>query len=55
MAARLILAAVVLVLLAQLAIPLAYAVRPILEGTAVLAIAGLGLWLIVSAPFRRWM
>lgn len=53
MAARLILAAVALVLLAQFAVPLAYALQPILEGVAVLAVAGAGLWLIVSGPLRR--
>ena len=49
--ARLILAAVVLVLLAQFAVPLAYALQPILEGFAVLALALVGLWLIASAHF----
>ena len=55
MVARLILAAVVLVLLAQFAVPLAYALQPILEAVAVLAVAFAGFWLIVSAPFRRRM
>ncbi|MEX2447506.1 MAG: hypothetical protein WD404_02040 [Solirubrobacterales bacterium] len=55
MVARLILAAVVLVVLAQFVVPLAYALQPILEGVGVLALALAGLWLIASAPFRRWL
>lgn len=53
--ARLIVAAVVLVMLAQFAVPIAYALQTILEGAAVLALALAGLWMIASAPFRRWM
>lgn len=50
---RLVLAAIVLVVLAQLAVPLAHSLKPLLEGVGVLALALAGLWLIVSAPFRR--
>lgn len=51
--ARLVLAAIALVVLAQLAVPIARSLVPLLEGVGVLALAFAGLWLIASAPFRR--
>lgn len=51
---RLVVTAVVLVVLAQLAMPLARTMQPLLEGVGVLALALAGLWLVASAPFRRW-
>ena len=55
MIARLILAAVLLAVLAQVAVPLAYALVPVLKGVAVLALAAAGLWLIGSGAFNHRM
>jgi hypothetical protein len=52
---QLVLIAVVLLLASVWIVPLAEALAPLLEAGAVLGIALIGLWMIVTAPFgRRW-
>ncbi len=53
MTARIILAIVVAVFLGGLAEPLGRLVADVLQGAALLAIVGIGLWLIVATPFRH--
>lgn len=42
-----------LIAASALVVPLAQAMQPLLEAGAVLGIALGGMWLIVTAPFRR--
>lgn len=52
---QLVLIAIVLLLASVWIVPLAEALAPLLEAGAVLGIALIGLWMIVTAPFsRRW-
>ena len=53
MGRQLIMAAVALVVISTLIVPLAYVLAPLLKAGAVLILALAGLWMIASAPFRR--
>lgn len=53
MTARLILAVLVAGFVGGLAEPLGRLVADLLQGAALLAIVGIGLWLIVATPFRH--
>lgn len=53
MTARLVLAVLVAAFIGGLAEPLGRLVADLLQGAALLAIVGIGLWLIVATPFRH--
>jgi hypothetical protein len=53
MGRQLVLAAVALVVISVLIVPLAHALAPLLKAGGVLILALAGLWMIASAPFRR--
>lgn len=53
MTARIVFAVFVAAILGSLAEPIGRLIADLLQGAALLAIVGIGLWLIVATPFRH--